>query len=109
MGRSSSRVRLPTQHAVDSLRLTDEERERAIGAIRAYFERERDEEIGELAAGLLLDFVGEQLGPYFFNRGIEDAQARVVRASPTRSMPTSRRRSASQSRAASRSELRHPR
>ena len=64
---------------MDSLRLTDEERELAIGAIRAYFERERDEEIGELAAGLLLDFVGEQLGPYFFNRGIEDAQARVVR------------------------------
>jgi uncharacterized protein (DUF2164 family) len=64
---------------MEPLRLTDEEREAATLAIRDYFERERDEQLGELAAGLLLDFIAERLGPHFYNRGIEDAQALIAR------------------------------
>lgn len=36
---------------------------------------ELDVEVGGLTAGLLLDFVAEELGPYFYNQGLHDAQA----------------------------------
>jgi uncharacterized protein (DUF2164 family) len=41
--------------------------------IKAYFQNERDEEIGDLAASLILDFVIEELAPEFYNQGIFDA------------------------------------
>ena len=53
--------------------------ERATHLIRECRERERGEEFGELAAGLLVDFVAERLGPYSYNRGIDDAQALIAR------------------------------
>ena len=54
--------------------LKKEQKERAVGELRGYFDRERGEELGELAATLLLDFVVERLGPMFYNRGVADAQ-----------------------------------
>lgn len=54
-------------------------RTEAVRRIRAYFERERGEELGELAAGFILDFVAEELGPLFYNAGLEDAQALLAR------------------------------
>lgn len=60
--------------------LDREARAEAVRRIRAYFERERDEELGELAAGFILDFVAEELGPIFYNAAIGDAQALVARA-----------------------------
>lgn len=54
--------------------LKREQKERATGELRSYFARERGEELGELAATLLLDFVVERLGPMFYNCGVADAQ-----------------------------------
>ncbi len=34
-----------------------------------------DEEIGDLKAGLLLDFILSELGPAVYNQGLADAQA----------------------------------
>ena len=49
----------------------------AVASLRQYFEDERGEPLGELAAGLLLDHVIAQIGPSLYNRGVRDAQARV--------------------------------
>lgn len=38
-----------------------------------YFGNERDEELGELASQLILDFFIEELGADLYNQGIEDA------------------------------------
>ncbi|MDR7856772.1 DUF2164 domain-containing protein [Tissierella sp.] len=38
-----------------------------------YFLNERDEELGDLSSQLLLDFFIEELAPYVYNQGIEDA------------------------------------
>ena len=35
------------------------------------------EPIGDLAAGMLLDFFVEEIGPVIYNRAIADAQARM--------------------------------
>lgn len=55
------------------LKLTKEEQETLVNLIQEYFLSERDEKIGDLAALLLINFFVEKIGPYFYNRGIEDS------------------------------------
>ena len=63
------------------MQLSKDERAAAVGAIQAHFRSERGDEIGDLAAGLLLSFVEEQLAPAFYNRGVRDAAALAERMS----------------------------
>lgn len=60
--------------------LDREARTEGVRRIRAYFERERGEELGELAAGFILDFIAEELGHLFYNRALADSQALIARA-----------------------------
>ncbi|GAB3068980.1 DUF2164 domain-containing protein [Virgibacillus ainsalahensis] len=53
--------------------LTKEQKDDMTGAIKGYFEKERDEMIGDLAAVLLLEFFMEELAPMFYNLGVEDS------------------------------------
>ncbi|NLJ74428.1 MAG: DUF2164 domain-containing protein [Firmicutes bacterium] len=55
------------------LKLSKEEKDLIVKELQDYFLNERDQEIGELAAVLLLDFVCERLGPIYFNRGLQAA------------------------------------
>jgi uncharacterized protein (DUF2164 family) len=55
--------------------VSDDARQQAIAALREYFAENMDEEIGELRAGLLFDFVLSELGPTIYNRAIADARA----------------------------------
>lgn len=55
--------------------LYKETRERAVRSIKQYFVENMDEEVGDLKAGLLLDFFLEEIGPCVYNRAIADAQA----------------------------------
>jgi uncharacterized protein (DUF2164 family) len=64
---------------VPGIELSPEQRRGAIAAIQRYFENERAESIGELAALLLLDFFAEEIGEVFYNRGVDDAQALLRR------------------------------
>lgn len=58
-------------------------RAEGVRRIRAYFERERGEELGELAAGFILDFVAEELAHLFYNQALADAQALLARSADT--------------------------
>jgi len=42
--------------------------------IQQYFNAELDQEIGQFPARFLLDFVSEEIGVYFYNRGLLDAR-----------------------------------
>lgn len=53
--------------------LDREKRKELIEEIKEYFLEERDEELGDLAAGLILDFFLERLLPPLYNQGIIDA------------------------------------
>ena len=48
-----------------------------IGAIRQYFQEELDQDIGDLKATLLLDFILKQIGPSIYNHAVHDVQARM--------------------------------
>ena len=49
----------------------------AIASIQRYFSENMPEPIGELPAGLLLNYFLEEIGPLIYNRAIADAQARM--------------------------------
>ena len=59
------------------LELSKEARADAIASIQQYFERNLPDAIGELPAGLLLNFFLEEIGPAIYNKAIADAQARL--------------------------------
>jgi len=54
--------------------LPDAVRRQAIAALQQYFAANMDEEIGDLKAGLLLDFILSELGPSVYNQAIADAR-----------------------------------
>jgi uncharacterized protein (DUF2164 family) len=39
-----------------------------------YLDKELDCEASPLQVGFLLDFISEQMGPYYYNQGVQDAQ-----------------------------------
>ena len=51
----------------------------AIASLQRYFEENLPEPIGDLPAGMLLDFFLEELGPVIYNSAIADAQTRLLR------------------------------
>jgi len=53
--------------------LTQENKSAMCEAIKRYFLNERDEDLGDLAAGLILKFIVDELAPEFYNQGIYDA------------------------------------
>lgn len=53
--------------------LSKEKKEEMISEIKYYFLKEKDEEIGDLAAILFLEFIIEKLAPEFYNRGVYDS------------------------------------
>jgi uncharacterized protein (DUF2164 family) len=57
----------------EKLVLSREKKEAMVSKIKHYFDRERNENIGDLAAGLLLDFIVKEIAPEFYNRGVHDA------------------------------------
>ena len=61
----------------NQIKITNEIRMEMISHIRDYFSKERDEELGDLASELILDFFVNELGPYIYNQGIEDSYAYI--------------------------------
>jgi uncharacterized protein (DUF2164 family) len=57
-----------------SIALPENTRKQAIAALRGYCAANLDEEIGDLKAALLLDFILSELGPSVYNQAIADAR-----------------------------------
>ena len=60
-----------------AVELSKEARKEAIASIERWFQENRDERIGNIAAGALLNFFLEEVGPSVYNRGVADAQERM--------------------------------
>ncbi len=57
----------------NQITLTKERKDQMIAGIKNFFSSEQDEEIGDLKAGLILDFILEKIAPEVYNQGISDA------------------------------------
>ena len=60
-----------------TIELTKEAKQTALESIQKYFELNLEQPIGNLAAGALLNFILEEIGPSIYNKGVADAQERM--------------------------------
>ena len=60
---------------MSKIEFSEEERALLVRRIQLYFREELEQEIGRFDAEFLLEFIAEELGAYFYNRGLYDAQA----------------------------------
>nr|WP_314261919.1 DUF2164 domain-containing protein [uncultured Devosia sp.] len=56
------------------IKFSKEETKAIVGEIQDYFRNELDQDIGVIPAEMLMQFFAEQMGAYFYNRGLYDAQ-----------------------------------
>ena len=61
-----------------TIELSKEKRAESLASMKKYFEDEIREPIGDLRAGLLLDFFLDEIGPAIYNQAIADAQTRLA-------------------------------
>ena len=59
------------------IKFSKEEKALIVEKIQRYFNDELDQEIGQFDADFLLDFFSKEVGSYFYNRGLFDAQAMI--------------------------------
>ena len=59
------------------IELPKDARQRAVASIERYFREHMEEPIGNVAAGGLLGFFLEEIGPLVYNQAVSDAQERL--------------------------------
>ncbi len=59
---------------MDKISFTSEEKALITDRLKRYFSTELSQELGQFDAEFLLDFLSRELGAYFYNRGLYDAQ-----------------------------------
>jgi uncharacterized protein (DUF2164 family) len=69
--------------AFKKIKFDKTEREAIVGRIQRHFVDELEQSIGNIPAEQLLQFFGEVIGPYYYNRGLNDAQAAFARVADT--------------------------
>ena len=60
-----------------TIELRPEVKDALIASIKRYFAEHWEQEIGDLKASLLLQYVLAEVGPAIYNRGVVDAQTRM--------------------------------
>lgn len=60
-----------------TIELSKEAKQNALESLQKYFEVNLEEPLGNLAAGALLQFILEEIGPSIYNKGVADAQERM--------------------------------
>ena len=60
-----------------AIELSREARNQAVASIERYFLENMEEKIGNIAAGGLLGFFLEEIGPAIYNRAVADVQERL--------------------------------
>lgn len=61
-----------------AIRFSEEQREAMQAKLRDYLEQELDLEIGSFEAEFLLDFIGKEIGAYYYNQGLHDAHTAMA-------------------------------
>lgn len=59
---------------MSTIKFSATETEQLVTKIQSYFAQELDQDLGQFDAEFLLDFFSKEVGAYFYNRGLFDAQ-----------------------------------
>ena len=60
---------------MSKIEVSKEEKALIVRKLQLYFNEELKQELGRFDAEFLLDFIADEIGAYFYNRGLQDAQA----------------------------------
>ncbi len=63
---------------MSTIRFSSTETEQLVIKIQSYFAKELDQDLGQFDAEFLLDFFSKEVGAYFYNRGLFDAQTVIA-------------------------------
>jgi uncharacterized protein (DUF2164 family) len=66
----------PQEHSMTT-EFSKQTRADAVASLKRYFDERMPQPLGDLPAGLLLDFILEEIGPAVYNKAVADAQARL--------------------------------
>ncbi|MBU2869776.1 DUF2164 domain-containing protein [Colwellia sp. E2M01] len=59
---------------MSTIKFSSAETEQLVTKIQRYFAKELEQDLGQFDAEFLLDFFAKEVGAYFYNRGLFDAQ-----------------------------------
>ena len=65
---------------MSKIEFSKEEKEIIVRKVKLYFSEELEHEIGQFDAEFLLDFFSEEIGSYYYNRGLYDARSVIESA-----------------------------
>ena len=68
---------------MSQIEFSNDEKAALVQKLQRYFSDELEQDLGRFDAEFLLDFISNKLGPYFYNRGLYDAQALIQEATNT--------------------------
>ena len=60
---------------MSDIEFNQHEKATMVAKLQKYFEAELDQTIGQFDAEFLLDFFSDNIGAYYYNRGLTDARA----------------------------------
>jgi uncharacterized protein (DUF2164 family) len=60
---------------MSGIEFSKDEKSLIVQKIKSYFSDKLDQEIGQFDAEFLLDFFSDEIGSYYYNRGLQDARA----------------------------------
>lgn len=60
---------------MSNIEFSKAEKELITRKVQMYFREELDQELGQFDAEFLIDFFADEVGAYFYNRGLRDAQS----------------------------------
>ena len=62
---------------MEKIKFSKEEKEVMVKKVQLYFREELDQDIGGFDAEFLIDFFSEEMGAFFYNRGLYDAETAI--------------------------------
>lgn len=62
---------------MNKIEFTKEEKEVIVCKVKKYFDTELGQEIGQFDAEFLIDFFSDEVGSYYYNRGLLDARVLI--------------------------------
>ena len=63
---------------MSAITFSKDEKELIVRKIQLYFSEELQHKIGQFDAEFLIDFISQEIGSYYYNRGLYDAQAALT-------------------------------
>ena len=58
-----------------AIELTKQETEEIIPSLQKYFREELEQDLSEMRAKFLLDYIVKEIAPYAYNKGVKDSEA----------------------------------